>query len=274
MNFSTPAHPKSPSVEQIDSLRDWWSLAGVDLHYKTEMSSLLTEAAPVIAPARPQPVEVIPPEEPQPHAQPRSQSQPEQISSPLSQNYSENYPAHHDAFLEWLSKPENLVEATWSKNHVLPVGMIEPEIMIIVGMPEQNILAPNSPFSEKNAALLANMLKAIGCDPAKTYTASVSLARSFDGRIDPQYHDIFKKRMLHHIGLVQPKRIIIFGDTPSRLFFNENLLTARKNLQFINHASSKTEAIATFHPRILNERPEFKAEAWKDLQLLTRIPNL
>lgn len=264
MNFSAPEHPESTPVEQIESLRDWWSLAGVDLHYNAEPTSLLAETTVRPRQIEQKPIETIAPTESKPQSLQESRN---------AQNVSENYPAQHDEFLTWLSAPENLIEAQWSQNRVVPRGMIEPEIMIIVGMPEQGSLPENSLFSEKSAALLANMLKAIGCDSDKTYSASISLTRSYDGRIDPQYHGTLRSRMLYHIGLVRPKRIIIFGDTPSHLFFNENLLTARKNKQFVNYVSAKTEAIATFHPRILIERPEFKAEAWKDLQLLTRIPS-
>ncbi len=262
MNFSTPAHPENTSSRQIKSLRDWWSLAGVDLHYNRNPASLLAETAPVAKLREPIAIDKAAPTE--------SKPQPAK-NAPEHQNFNTDYPKKHDTFLTWLSMPENLVEAQWSSSLVLPTGVIAPEIMTIVGMPEQSGLAQNSLYSEKSAALLVNMLKAIGCDSQNTYSASISLARSYDGRIDSQYHDVLTKRMLHHIGLVQPKRIIFFGDTPSQLFFNENLLAARKNKLFVNHISSKTEAIATFHPRILVERPEFKAEAWKDLQLLTRI---
>lgn len=265
MNFSAPAHPENTSVEEIKSLRDWWSSAGVNMHYNPEPASLLTKIAPLMKSTEPQPIDIIDPTESKPPSP--------QESHPLG-NFSENYPTQHDEYFDWLSKPDNLIEAQWSRHHVFPTGVIEPEIMIVVGMPEQDGLAQNSLFSEKSAALLVNMLRAIGCDSTQTYLASVSLARAYDGRIDPQYHDTLKKRMLHHIGLVQPKRIVIFGDTPSHLFFNENLLTARKNKQFVNYGSAKTEAIATFHPRILIERPEFKAEAWRDLQLLTRISSI
>tara|TARA_R110000772_G_scaffold37859_2_gene89661 strand:- start:1148 stop:1960 length:813 start_codon:yes stop_codon:yes gene_type:complete len=270
MNFSAHTYPENTSVEQIESLRDWWSLAGVDLHYNSEPTSLLAKIAPVVKPVKPEPIESnILTESKQQSVTAQSVEE-----KPRPQKLDENFPVQHDEYLAWLSKPENLVEAQWSQKHVLPTGTAEPEIMIIVGMPEQSGLAQNSLFSEKSAALLTNMLNAIGCDSQKTYLASLSLGRPYDGHIDPQYHDILKKRMLHQIGLVQPKRIIIFGETPSHLFFEQNLLTARKNKQFINHISAKTEAIATFHPRILIERPEFKAEAWKDLQLLTRIPSL
>jgi len=265
MNFSTLGNPEISNVEQINSLRDWWKLAGVDLHYSGKPASLLAENAPEAAGAVPIPAKTIVPTESKP---------PSPKEGHLPDGFSEDYPAQYDEFLEWLAIPENLIESQWSRNHVLPAGAIDPEVMIITGMPEQSGLSQNSLFSEKSGALLANMMKAIGCDSEKIHIAPISVARSFDGRIDAEYHSALKKRALHLIALVRPKRIIIFGDTASHLFFNENLLTARKNLQFVNHVSSKTEAIATFHPRILNERPEFKAEAWKDLQLLTRIPSI
>ncbi|QTD56312.1 uracil-DNA glycosylase family protein [Parasphingorhabdus cellanae] len=263
MNFSASAHLENTSARQIKSLRDWWSLAGVDLHYNDKPASLLAETNGAVSLPKPEPVETIAPTESKPSFV-QETYQPKKIS--------ENYPAEHDEYLAWLANSDNLIESQWSNNHVLPSGVIEPEIMIIAGMPDQDGLAQNSLFSEQNSVLLANMLRAIGCDSHKIYSASVSLGRSYDGRIDQKYHAILKNRILHNIELVQPKRIIVFGDTPSHLFFGQNLLTARKNKQFVNHSSSKIEAIATFHPRILIERPEFKAEAWKDLQLLTRIP--
>ncbi|WP_367947446.1 uracil-DNA glycosylase family protein [Sphingopyxis sp. BSNA05] len=126
-------------------------------------------------------------------------------------------------------------------------------------------------FNTENRQLLEKMLAAIGCDSDRTYLANIAVSLSYDGRIDEQYWPTLKTRLLHHVGLVRPKRIICFGDLAAKILFGQDLLTARKNKQFINHSSSQTEAIVTFHPRILIERPLFKAEAWKDLQMLTRI---
>ncbi|HEY9090539.1 uracil-DNA glycosylase family protein [Parasphingorhabdus sp.] len=263
MTLSTLENPENTYAEQISSLRHWWNLAGVDLHYHSEPTSLFE---PVKSEHRTKPVQPVRTSEASPKEN-RPQPNNEDIQP---QNFSEDYPAGYDEFLAWLSLPDNLIEAQWSRQYVLPAGVIGPEIMIIAGMPDQEGLGRNSLFSEKSSILLANMLKAIGIDSEQTYTTPVSLTRSFDGRIDAKYHDILKKRMLHLLGLVQPKRIILFGETSTQLFFNENLLAARKKLQFINHFSFKTKAIVTFHPRILNERPEFKTEAWKDLQLLSR----
>ena len=269
MTLATLENPENTYADLIRSTLDWWNLVGIDFDYNSNPSSLLGqprgEHALAIEPAQPIHIEAT--------------SRLQQIRRPAHKasrrnNINDDYPRHHDEFIDWLSTTENLAEAEWSLQQILPVGPIEPEIMIIVAMPDQEGLSRNSLFSEDCSTLVVNMLKAIGCDSTQTYFASISVTRSFDGRIDTQFQDTLKRRMLHHIGLVQPKRIIIFGETPSHLFFGENLLTARKSLRFINHFSFKTEAIATFHPRTLNERPEFKSEAWKDLQLLSRVPSI
>ena len=269
MNLAALENPENTYSARMRSMHDWWNLAGVDLHYNSEPTTLLSDVKTRSEPTEkaPQPIRV------ETSASMESNFQPEQKAAHYT-DASENYPEQYDEFLDWLSTPDNLLETKWSRQFVLPIGVLEPEIMIITAMPDQEGMVRNSLFSEKCATLLTNILKAIGCDSAKTYSASISLARSFDGRIDPQYQDELRKRMIHLIGLVRPKRLVLFGETTSHLFFNENLLTARKNLQFINHFSSKTEAITTFHPRILNERSEFKAEAWKDLQLLSRVSGL
>ena len=184
MNFSASAPDENTSAEQIESLRDWWSLAGVDLHYNDKPSALLGDTAPAIELAEPKPVSPTAPTESKPDLA---------KAKPPTERISDDYPAEYDQFVAWLSQPENLIEAQWSQNRVLPSGVIEPEIMVIVGMPEQRHLEENSHFSQKSAALLANMLRAIGCDSDKTYSASISLARSYDGRIDPQYHELLKK---------------------------------------------------------------------------------
>lgn len=242
----------------IQSLRHWWSLSGVDQHYAERPSALLSDGAAL-------PVAITKP----------VQKVTDQASDAVTESVmDEGYPQTHQEFMTWLATPEKLAEGNWSRNFVLPTGPLNPELMVITGIPEQDGLAENSLYSAKSMILLQNMIRAIGCDSAKTYFASLALTRPVEGRIEQQYYQQFKDRMIHHIELVQPRRLIIFGDTSSMILFGENLLTIRKKKQYINHVSSKTEAVVTFHPRILLQRPEFKAEAWKDLQMLTRIADL
>ena len=239
----------------VESLQDWWSLAGVDLHYANEPTALLDDPGKMETTA------------PKPAAMVADASK-----DPVTEFATKQVmPNDHRAFAAWLSNPDNLVESGWTRQFVMPRGEPNPDVMVIVAMPDSDSSAPDSLFSAKTEKLMVNMLAAINCDSKNAYFASVAVGRPIDGQIDEKHHAGLKDRMMHHISLVQPKRIIIFGDGASNILLNENLLAARKKKQFINHVSSKTEAITTFHPRILLERPELKAEAWKDLQMLTRI---
>ncbi|MEO9600860.1 uracil-DNA glycosylase family protein [Parasphingorhabdus sp.] len=239
----------------IHSLQNWWSLAGVDLNYADQPTALLAEepATPVV-------------ETPPPAAV--TEQAVEKVMAPVAE---EVLPTDHEAFVAWLANDNGLIEANWSRNRVAPQGVLEPEVMVISAMPEKSQNSGLQLFNPQNQTLLDKMLSAIGCDSEQRYLATIAVSASIDGRIDEQHWSSLNKRMLHHIGLVRPKRVICFGDLASKIIFGEDLLSARKNKQFINHSSSKTEAIVTFHPRILIERPLFKAEAWKDLQMLTRI---
>ncbi len=239
----------------INSLQHWWSLAGVDLDYADQPSALLGAQSAVPAHPSPLPLAVTEPA-------------PAETALPVGD---ERPPSVYEDFVAWLAKDPGLVEAGWSKQRVLPQGNLAPQVMVICALPEKNRNGEAQLFNPDNQKLLGKMLSAIGCDSGQSYFASIAVSVPVDGRIDERHWPALKKRLFHHIGLVGPKRIICCGDLAAKIIFGEDMLTARKNKQFLNQEASKTEAIVTFHPRILIERPLFKAEAWKDLQMLTRI---
>lgn len=246
----------NPSAESmIHSLQNWWSLAGVDLDYADQPSALL-EVEPVV------PAQLAPP------SLTVTEPEPKEAKKPA---HEQPLPSGHDEFIAWLANDDGLIEASWSKTRVMPQGVLSPEIMVISALPEKNRNGDVSLFNPDNQRLIEKMLSAIGCDSGQSYQATISVSAAADGRIDERHWPSLKNRLLHHIGLVRPKRVICFGDMAAKILFGEDMLTARKNKQFINYNSSNTEAIVTFHPRILIERPAFKAQAWKDLQMLTRI---
>lgn len=258
MNLVTPP-TKNPTAEaMISSLQNWWALAGVELDYREEPTPLLSREM------------ASPSKNPEPQIAVTEPAR--EIEKPAVQ--SEKFPMDYVGFISWLADSQDLIEASWSKNRIAPQGALEPEIMVISALPEKSRQGDTQLFNSDNLRLLNKMLGAIGCDSEKSYLATIAVSTSVDGRIDEQHWPALKTRLFHHIGLVRPKRIICFGDLAAKIIFGEDLLTARKNIQFINHSSSKTDAIVTFHPRILIERPLFKAEAWKDLQMLTRISAL
>jgi uracil-DNA glycosylase family 4 len=255
MNLISARTTKASAESMIHSLQDWWSLAGVELDYTDQPAALL--AIETVATVKEAPPTVAATERVQ-----------EQVKAPAQD---EPLPAAYPDFLDWLAQDNGLIEGSWSKHRVSPQGGLEPEVMVISALPEKNRNGDVQLFNTDNQKLLEKMLYAIGCDSQQSYLANIAVSVPMDGRIDEQHWPALKKRVLHHIGLVRPKRLICFGDLAAKIIFGQDLLTARKNKQFINHSASKTEAIVTFHPRILIERPLFKAEAWKDLQMLTRI---
>lgn len=252
MIFSENNVNKELSRDDIASLIHWWSLAGVDINFSGEPRSLFTENNEAVAKLTS--VEV-----------PKSQK-----STVTDSKYME-FPEEVDAFLAWLQEPENLVESDWTQYFSFPEGSIDSEILILSAMPEDSGPGLNSQFGSSSRQLLQNMIKAIGSNLDKTFLFPLALGKPVDGNIPDKYFPILVARALHLLSIVQPRSVILFGDTVSRAFLGVDLLTARKKKQYINHVSSKTEAIVTFHPRILLERPELKTEAWKDLQQLTRI---
>ncbi len=247
------ANPSAKSM--IESLQHWWSLAGVELDYSDQPAALLA-AEPAMPPTIAAPPVAVT----------------ERLTDVARASVrDEPLPPVYDDFIAWLADDNGLIEASWSRSRVLPQGALEPEIMVISALPEKNRNGDVQLFNPDNRKLLEKMLSAIGCESGQSYLTTIAVSASVDGRIDEQHWPSLKNRLLHHIGLVRPKRVICFGDLAAKIIFDQDMLTARKNKQFINHSSSKTEAIVTFHPRILIERPLFKAEAWKDLQMLTRI---
>lgn len=239
----------------IASLQHWWSMAGVDLDYTQEPRSLSE------SPIMPKPDKSV--------SEPAFQGQVQESKTAFVDK--QDFPEEIGDFLDWLRNPVNLVESNWAREFVFPEGPTEPELMIITAMPEGSIPKLSGQFSPKSRELVQNMMKALGTRLDQCFQTPLALGRPIDGRITEHHMTPLVDRALHLISLIKPKRIILFGDTVSRGFLKEDLLTARKKKQYINHISSKTEAIVTFHPRILLERPELKTKTWKDLQQLTRI---
>ncbi len=255
MIFSEKNNANAPSSTDIASLQHWWSLAGVDLNYAETPDSLLKETI------QPKAVTI--------DDQPASMAKLQEETAVFEDT--PVFPNEIGAFLQWLQKPENLVEKSSAREFVVPEGQVEPKYMLVSAMPETVNQGVASHFSQNSSVLVQNMMKALGTELEQCFHFPLALGRPVDGRIAKHRMKPLLDRALHLIALIRPERIILFGDTVSHAFFGEDLLTARQKKQFINHSSSKTEAIVTFHPRILLARPELKTEAWKDLQQLTRI---
>lgn len=218
------------------SALEWWRDAGVDALVDDAPRDWLTPpAAPITAPAAPVTAEAV--------------ALPETL----------------DAFLA-LRSGSDAPEAGWPGARIATSGPANAALMILVDCPEKDDRAclMEGPVGR----LFDRMLAAIGQSRETVHLAAVAHARPLAGRVPRETVDTLASLVRHHVALAAPKRLIVMGDAASRAILGMDVRAARGSLQSLNHRNGQeTEVIATFHPRLLIERPALKAEAWKDLQM-------
>ena len=112
--------------------------------------------------------------------------------------------------------------------------------------------------------LTQRMLAAIGISADDAYSASLACFHAPGARMSEQDREACAEIARRHIRLVQPKRLLLFGDGPSLALLGKRVLEARGHA----HKVEGIRTVATFHPRELINRPSNKSLAWKDLLLL------
>ena len=184
------------------------------------------------------------------------------------------------AFEAWRIGPD-APEAAWPGKPIAAQGDPDSDIMILIDLPEREDMDSGVLMSGAVGRLFDRMLAAIGRDRASIYLVPVCATRPVAGRISPEIEDRLNEIARHHVMLAQPKRLLLLGNAPSRALLGIDATRARGSLHGFNLSGGKepagasdaaTQAVASFHPRFLLERPAAKAEAWRDLQMLIGIP--
>ncbi|RUN77759.1 uracil-DNA glycosylase [Sphingomonas sp. TF3] len=180
-------------------------------------------------------------------------------------------PATLDAFTAWRTGPD-APEAGWRGTPLAAAGNPHAPIMILVDVPDRDDAEAGMLLSGASGRLFDRMLAAIGQSRDSVYLAPMCTVRPMAGRIAPEIEVRLVEIARHHIALVSPKRVFLLGNAPSRAMTGVDVARARGTLHTINLESgmgdSTVDVVASFHPRLLLERPAEKARAWKDLQML------
>ena len=229
------------SVEELTrneaaTLLGWWLEAGVDTIVTEEPRQWLKK------PARAEP------------AAPRDIARP----SPAE------LPAEFNAFRAYLEIATGLPLDHSGAQRVLPHGLPGARIMLLSDMPQREDAGDGRPIGGQAWTLALRMLAAIGMTADDAYSASLACfhvpgSRLADAEL-ARCGDIAR----HHVALVKPERLLLFGDGPVRALLGEPFAKARGRI----HKIEGVRTIATFHPRWLLQRPTDKALAWRDLLLL------
>lgn len=218
------------------STLDWWREAGVDVEITDAPRNWLMAVA--------QPNELAT----------ATESAPAQLPATLA------------AFSTWRIG-ENAPERAWGSPLVSPSGPADAALTVLIEMPEREDGAEGRLLSGKCGRLFDRMLAAIGLDRDRVHIASIAAARPMSGRIPREAVAPLTAITRRYIELLRPRMLLLLGNAPCQVMLEDLCQQARGRLSPLNQDGA-TVALASFHPQQLIERPQWKAEAWKDLQML------
>ncbi|MFL6844682.1 MAG: uracil-DNA glycosylase family protein [Allosphingosinicella sp.] len=223
------------------SVLQWWSEAGVDT---------LVEEAPRdwLRPTTPEPARSAAPAAPEAPAV--------------------EWPGQLDLFRAWLSSSDAVPLASPAAPRICPEGDPASGLMIVADMPSGEDCSAGTLISGESGRLFDRMLAAIGRERGSIYLAALSCIRSPSGQLNDAAARGCAALARHHVGLVAPKALLLFGDACAKPLLGLSVPQARGRWHELATHAGPVKTLATFAPRQLLEAPRLKPHAWADLQML------
>jgi len=225
------------STAEAASLLQWWSDSGVDCLVDETPRDWLRRAEPA---ANTAPAIVAPPRP----------ALPDQL----------------DLFHAFLRTSEELPFAAPTAPRVCPAGDPASAAMVLTDMPTDGDCEAGVLITGEAGALFDRMLAAIGRSRDSIYLAGLSCLRSPTGKIAGKEREACAELARHHIGLVAPKACLLLGDAVAKALIGMSPTQAGGKWHKISTPSGEIDAMASFHPSHLLNRPADKKRAWADLQ--------
>ena len=169
-----------------------------------------------------------------------------------------------DAFQIWLATSPDLPFAAPAMTRGTPCGDPGADLMVMVDMPSED----GALLSGEAGALFDRMLVAIGRARDSIYLAPLSPVRTPTGAIDDKSAARLAEIARHHIGLVAPRVLLMFGDICGKALLGSAVAGARAKWHEIATPTGPIKALVTIKPEKLIEMPGWKKHAWADLQML------
>ncbi len=229
---------------------DWWRDAGVDCAFVDEPVRWISQ----LEQAEPEEGQETPAATRKP---PAAKAAP--ASSPAPAIDRADLPADLPGFAAWwLNEPALADGPTGAR--IAPRGAAGAELMIVVPEPERE--DREQLLSGPQGRLIDAMLAAMGLDENTVYLAS-ALPRTMPGA---DWEELAAKGMgqvlSHHIALVKPKRLALFGANILALIGN-GPPQGPADLRIFNHEGSSTPMLASRSLAALLEQPRWKARIWQ-----------
>jgi uracil-DNA glycosylase family 4 len=237
----------------IDSLMDWWKLAGLDCSINETPTHWLAETTKAAREAEVKPKAPVAP----PAAA---------IVAPA------DLPATLDSFLAWLAADTSVLAHYPPARRVVPSHVPGVDMMVVADVPELGDVEAGRLLSGDVGLLIDRMLAAIGRDRGSVHLATIAPARPANGRLDDIAQEQLAPILRRHVDLVAPKKLWLLGRAASRAMLGMDETDAAGRLHSVNQNGVMMDAIATVHPRILLREPKLKTRVWEDMKRLIEGP--
>ena len=151
-----------------------------------------------------------------------------------------------------------------------PAGDPSSGLMVMVDMPSAGDVAAGALLSGEAGALFDRMMSAMAPprDRNSLYLAALTPARTATGMLGADEAAELARIALHHVGLVAPKALLLFGDACSKALLGAPVAKARGRWHELETPAGTVRALATIRPEKLLAQPNLKKLAWEDLQRL------
>jgi uracil-DNA glycosylase family 4 len=161
-----------------------------------------------------------------------------------------------------------------SAGRVGPSGDPGSGLMVLIDMPSAADIAAGVLLSGEAGALFDRMMAAIGRGRDSLYLASLAPARTPAGTLDAASTKRLAEIARHHVGLVQPKALLLFGDACAKALLGAPVAQTRGKWHELATSAGKISTLVTIRPEnLLPGQTAMRKMAWEDLQMLGEVPN-
>ena len=256
--MNAPETPNQDAIsKEVASALDWWREAGVDSEFSDDATKWLRSGD--------KPVEGANPASPAPTARataPHGPKNPAHSADGKRERvdfFAEGKPSSLEEFREfWITAPK--LDPAGPRGRVAPRGPSHADVMVLVVDPE--VSDRDRLLSGPQGELLSSILSAMQVDVERVYVAS-ALPRHTP-LADTQAHAEggMDAVLSHHIGLVQPKRLMGFGAGLAP-FFDQNVNKGDAGLRESNYNTLIKDVLLGEGLDTLMTMPLLKARFWQ-----------
>ena len=165
-----------------------------------------------------------------------------------------------------------------AKKLVLYDGNINSNLMIIGEAPGQEEDEQGIPFVGRAGQLLNKMLLAINVDRKDVYVTNVVPWRPPQNRTPTDQEILeFLPFLQKQIEIIKPKFLYLLGTTAAKAILSTPLSLGKLRGKWYEYNTpnigSPINVLVSYHPAFLLRSPNYKKEAWSDLQMLQKKLN-